>query len=537
MVQHINATLRSARENAFQLCIGDIDMAYRTGRVNKYSNYPRTITVIFLRKGIKQMVISTKRALGWDNSKVSYSDDLTYDVKKHREVLKAIASRAQHSQHVTKMAGNRLIIDGVSYGADEMDIIPGDLKRAVPQIKPVKNGIAFRGKEAYLSNFFPVEVKIEGEEYSCIEQYYQFTKCETCLDFDRANKIISTDDPVHMKSIGDGCKENEEWKEIKVFTMFRGIFYKFSQNENLALKLISTENDGLFEATTDLFWSAGIGFNSKKWETQLWNGKNVTGTLLSKVRRILRNKMDEGIELRKLVFNYSLPSLQHDRSGKHQALRELFLPEERCESIMEIQEDVQVGGGSPENLPDQLLAPVEEVEYPGNEEGGLSELLEAMGDISHDRRSSRCSDQSLYTLARSAAGWASRRKSHSVVNTSKGMKQRGNPPRGSDSLTRRERDLIYRTEYNNTEGHSARQAGYERNYGTTWPKGTVTTSTPMMRGGGGPFQGPRPPMRREEPSQIGATTAVGTRAEDKLGATPIIPEGAAGDPACQETRL
>lgn len=152
VIQHINGTLQNARENAIQLSVNDIDMVYRTGRPNRYSNYPRPVTIIFLRKGIKQMVIAMKRLLGWDTSNISYSDDLTYDVRSHREVLKAIAGKAQYSQHVTRMAGIQIIVDGVPYGADELDILPSDLKRGIPQIKPVKNGIGFRGKKCYLSS-------------------------------------------------------------------------------------------------------------------------------------------------------------------------------------------------------------------------------------------------------------------------------------------------------------------------------------------------------------------------------------------------
>lgn len=343
--------------------------------------------------------------------------------------------------------------------------------------------------------------------------------------------MLSTDDPMHIKSIGDGCKENGEWKEIRVLTMFRGIFYKFSQNENLTMKLLSTEDDGLFEATTDLFWGAGIGFNSKKWETQLWNGKNVTGTLLSKVRRILRNKVQEGVELNKLVFNYSLPSLQHDRSSKHY---QLIRQEERCESLMEIP-DKSEGGEvvADDDRLDNYPEPSGNANYVGSGDEGISDLLDAIEDNSHDHRSSRFSDQSLYTMARSALGWASRRKSHSVVNTSKSNRYRSNPPRGSNSLTRRERDFIYRTEPNDIEGAIARQAGFERNYGTpgnTWPKGTVTTSTPMNRMGAGLYQYQVQPSQTERSGEE-------TRVKKVSGTTPTKAEVRVSGAVIEETKL
>lgn len=100
------------------------------------------------------------------------------------------------------------------------------------------------------------------------------------------------------------------------------MFYKFSQNEFLVNKLLSTENLNLYEATTDMLFGAGIGLNSKKWEMGNWEGKNAAGKLLCKVRGILKMKFAEGLTLSKLVFKYSLPSLYDDEFSRH---RDLFL--------------------------------------------------------------------------------------------------------------------------------------------------------------------------------------------------------------------
>lgn len=62
--------------------------------------------------------------------------------------MKAVLDKAQHSEYVAKLAGNRIIVDRISYGSYE------DQKR-------IKNGKVFKGKECYLSNFFPAEIKIE----------------------------------------------------------------------------------------------------------------------------------------------------------------------------------------------------------------------------------------------------------------------------------------------------------------------------------------------------------------------------------------
>lgn len=65
------------------------------------------------------------------------------------------------------------------------------------------------------------------------------------------------------------------------------------------MKLINTEKAGLFEATTDSFYAAGVGWNSKKWETYSWEGKNVSGILLTKVQveYLARIESEEGVRV------------------------------------------------------------------------------------------------------------------------------------------------------------------------------------------------------------------------------------------------
>lgn len=74
-----------------------------------------------------------------------------------------------------------------------------------------------------------------------------------------------------------------------------------------------TDTLGLFEATTDQFFGAGIGYNSKKWDDRSWSGKNIAGKGLMKVRKILRQKITEGLNMEALGFNYPFPPLQHEQ--------------------------------------------------------------------------------------------------------------------------------------------------------------------------------------------------------------------------------
>lgn len=100
-----------------------------------------------------------------------------------------MASRAQHTNHIVKMAGNRIVVDNISYAYDDLDTTPSDLRDAIPKKENVKGGIAFRGQECILSNFYPASIKNSGKQYVSVEQYFQHHKCLTCGDYVRAAKI------------------------------------------------------------------------------------------------------------------------------------------------------------------------------------------------------------------------------------------------------------------------------------------------------------------------------------------------------------
>lgn len=468
VLSNINNMLGTALTNPIPITREDIDMVYRTGKFSR-GYYPRQITVIFVRKGLKQFLIAKKKGLGWDPDKnVTYSEDLDSETRNHREALKSVATASQNSDHNVKIAGNRIYVNGKSYGYEEMDILPAELRMGIPQTKRMKEGLAFRGKECYLSNFYPCELMIDGELYVSVEQYYQYTKAQCCEEYDRAEKIMCTDDPLQAKVLGDGCEEKRGWLENKVYTMFKGMFYKFAQNDHLAYKLMSTEDLNLYEATTDRLFGAGIGINSKKWEMNSWEGKNVCGKLLVKIRHILKKKVEEGLVLNKLIFNYSLPSLRDDPTNKHY---DLFFGGLGLEKEEERRVSCNMSIGRDDVPASQFDFPPPTAVSQDEGQGNLTELLATTEKMNN---TSQKDESSLFTLCDRAV----RRQSHSVENPYGGIKQRNNPTRQRDSLTRRERVYISKMEEDSLEDKVTHKLGFDRSYGLkTGDK--KTTSTPI----------------------------------------------------------
>lgn len=102
----------------------------------------------------------------------------------------------------------------------------------------------------------------------------------------------------------------------------------------------------------------------------------------------------------------------------------------------------------------------------------ISELLKVMEEDVKEK------DTSFYKTVKS---WAARRNSHSIPNIGNNIKQRANPNRGNESLTYRDRCFLYHQEEIDIEELQLKELGFDRSYGKTWPKGSMSSSTPIYR--------------------------------------------------------
>lgn len=133
------------------------------------------------------------------------------------------------------------------------------------------------GPNGYMSNFFPCKfVDDEGREWKSSEHYYQ------------AHKFIETDqylfEEVRLEPTPKSCykfaynnkdKLDPNWVDKKDIVMRKALEYKFSQNDDLRNKLISTNSKKLVEhAMRDFHYGCGSD----------GTGKNMLGILLMEIR-------------------------------------------------------------------------------------------------------------------------------------------------------------------------------------------------------------------------------------------------------------
>jgi ribA/ribD-fused uncharacterized protein len=142
----------------------------------------------------------------------------------------------------------------------------------------------FRDEYRWLSNFWESPTVIMGHTYPTTEHFYQAMKCANGMD---RHEILMTETPGRAKRLGAAAAIRPDWDEIKVATMRIATFSKFSQNRELAEKLLATNDQVLIEFNHwhDNFW----GYCTCD-ECQGKDHLNNLGEILSDVREHLNRR-------------------------------------------------------------------------------------------------------------------------------------------------------------------------------------------------------------------------------------------------------
>lgn len=135
----------------------------------------------------------------------------------------------------------------------------------------------FSGEYSFLSNFYRVDITLDGEVYPTLEHAFQAAKTDD-KEARRVIRLAST--PGTAKYLGRRVKLRDGWDDHKIATMHGLLVVKFG-HPDLLLKLESTRGRSLIEGNTwgDKFWGA-------IWSTkqQRWVGHNWLGRLLMSIR-------------------------------------------------------------------------------------------------------------------------------------------------------------------------------------------------------------------------------------------------------------
>lgn len=134
--------------------------------------------------------------------------------------------------------------------------------------------MVFRGKYAFLSNFWPVEVFFEGRKFPSVENAYQAAKTIE----DREFYVTCT--AIQAKRRSKIARIREDWIEVRLSIMEELLRQKFAKNTLLWSKLKETGSTELIETNSwhDNFWGSCECSKCKNC------GRNNLGIILMKIR-------------------------------------------------------------------------------------------------------------------------------------------------------------------------------------------------------------------------------------------------------------
>ena len=120
----------------------------------------------------------------------------------------------------------------------------------------------FRGHLNPLSNFYPVKLSVEDQEYTSLEQGYQHIKAIYHRKPELAEKIMKSSNGQEAQLLGQTLTSDQlllEWeKEHKLTTMKTLVNIKFVQCPMFSQKLMATVGKELVEGTRDTYWGSGL---------------------------------------------------------------------------------------------------------------------------------------------------------------------------------------------------------------------------------------------------------------------------------------
>ena len=136
----------------------------------------------------------------------------------------------------------------------------------------------FKKEYWFLSNYSPSLFKDDdGLEYPTVEHYFQSKKTK---DLFEQTQIRLAPSPGEAKRLGRRCHLRTDWNDIKEDIMRQGVHYKFTQNPNLAKRLLATGDAELIEGNT---------WNDREWGVCDGIGANKLGKILMEEREKLKN--------------------------------------------------------------------------------------------------------------------------------------------------------------------------------------------------------------------------------------------------------
>ena len=262
----------------------------RCHRDPKYPNQnPPSIIARFLDFNDRQEIWGHRNKVNQNRQNRLYiNEDFPQEVEKKRSFLRPYVKAAYKNNLRATLIGDTLLVEGEKYNVDNLHTLPEKIRPEKTVVRTDGKSTVFFRKDAFLSNFHPSPFRIDGEDYTCVEQFYMAAKADKFDDKEAKGKIMSSTDPHEINFKGRSIKNFKQstWKESAYEVMKKGVKAKFEQNNQLRTLLNNTGDTIIGEGSAnDLVWGTGIPvFHNDALDRNKWKGENLLGKILMEIR-------------------------------------------------------------------------------------------------------------------------------------------------------------------------------------------------------------------------------------------------------------
>lgn len=278
-------------KNTLGLRYAEIGMAYRLGKPRNGNSQPRPMFIHFPNLGDRMDVWNARPRYNTRDFPYTIREDLPQQLRPIQAALQRVAQVARrHPQKFSNIfiRDFRIYVNDSSYGIDELENLPKDLRPSVSSTPGNQQVVVFFGKESKFSNHHHSKFTIQETTYSSIEQYLADKRATLAERQDLRDRAMASDNPVEAKRVLNalhGDKSDEQWVIQRKDILFDGLMAKFQQNDELKKYLLSSEQRRLGEASRNKEWGIGLTLaDSGRLNPRNWTGENLLGSTLMEVR-------------------------------------------------------------------------------------------------------------------------------------------------------------------------------------------------------------------------------------------------------------
>ena len=219
---------------------------------------------------------------------IRMAENFPEEISRRRGTLGPIMMEAIKSGKKAMLKYDKLIIDGESYTVNSLDSLPPELDPAQIYTKTKDGVTCFFGANSPLSNFYRAKFTLNGQTYSCVEEFIQSEKALFAERPDTAQAIRNATHPRDMKRLGDGLKvPSQDWLAKAKQVVQKACLAKFQQNDHCCNFLLQTRDNILAEASPDTTWGTGLFMSNERAFDKHWPGQNLLGQTLMQIRNEL----------------------------------------------------------------------------------------------------------------------------------------------------------------------------------------------------------------------------------------------------------